>query len=206
MPEPPLVRRASADDRAPVLKTVAAAFASDPGWDFILAAEYERLVEHFVGALFDVRIRTDHVWVTSDLASVAMWDAPDKSGFDRDYAERIWEGYRAIAGRLATQRLSSYNEAVAAVAPSEPHWYLGVLATIPVRQRRGLATAVLTPVLDEADRCETSCCLETSTEQNRRFYERRGFTRATDVQLPFGPPTWWLERPARSTLPSVTSE
>jgi hypothetical protein len=52
-----------------------------------------------------------------------------------------------------------------------------------------------TPVLGEADRHGIACCLETSTEANRRFYERRGFIEQTEVLIPAGPPTWWLRRP-----------
>jgi len=93
-------------------------------------------------------------------------------------------------------RLVAYKTALAAVCPADPYWYLGVLATHPTRQGEGLATAVLTPVLGEADRDGLACCLETSTETNRRFYERRGFIEPTAVELPAGPPTWWLHRPA----------
>jgi GNAT superfamily N-acetyltransferase len=80
-------------------------------------------------------------------------------------------------------------------ASADPHWYLGVLATHPARQGEGLASAVLAPVLDEADRTGIACCLETSKDANRRFYSRRGFTQATDVLLPDGPRTWWMRRP-----------
>jgi GNAT superfamily N-acetyltransferase len=104
----------------------------------------------------------------------------------------------AIAGEDAFARLAIYNQAVAAVSPAGPHWYLGVLATHPQRQRQGLATTLLTPILNEADRLGLACCLETSTTDNRRFYERRGFTKATDIPLPSGPPTWWLCRPPMS--------
>jgi GNAT superfamily N-acetyltransferase len=69
-----------------------------------------------------------------------------------------------------------------------------VLATDPARQGEGLATAVLTPVFDEADRLGIACCLETSTEENRRFYERRGFEQAAEIILRGGPDTWWLRR------------
>jgi GNAT superfamily N-acetyltransferase len=80
--------------------------------------------------------------------------------------------------------------------------YLGVLATHPARQGEGLATAVLTPILDEADRLGIACCLETSTMKNRRFYERRGFTHATEIILPGGPPTWWLRRAPTQMAPT----
>lgn len=192
-----VIRQALPDDRPGVVATVVAAFAQDPGWAFIFGAEYKRLAADFAGALFDVRVVRQNVWVTDDLAAVAMWDPPrmgeDSAGAE-EYAEGVWTRYRAIAGEQAWGRLARYNDAVSGAAPAEPHWYLGVLATHPARRREGLASAVIAPVLGEADRVGVACCLETSTVGNRRFYERRGFTQATDVNLPGGPDTWWLRR------------
>ena len=196
----PVIRRAVPAERARVVATVAAAFAEDPGWAFILGEEYERLVRHFVAAVFDMRVASHNVWVTDDLAAVAMWDSPGKRDATPAYAQRVWSRYRVIAGEAAFERLAIYNQALAAVSPPEPHWYLGVLATHPQGQRQGLASAVLTPILSEADRLGLACCLETSTADNRRFYEGRGFTQATDVVVPGGPPTWWLRRPATHAL------
>jgi GNAT superfamily N-acetyltransferase len=193
------IRRASPGERSVVAATVAAAFADDPAWAFILDEDYGRLAVHFAAALFDVRAGWQNVWVTDDLAAVAMWDPPGKSDGARAYRETIWARYRAIAGEDALRRLASYNDAVAAASPPEPYWYLGVLATHPERQREGLATAVLAPVLAEADRLGIPCCLETSTAANRRFYEHRGFTQATAIALPGGPPTWWLRRAPAAT-------
>lgn len=191
----PVIRRALPGEREGVVATVAAAFAEDPGWAFILGEEYERLVTHFASVVFDVRVASHDVWVTDDLAATAMWDPPRKRETAPGQADSVWTRYRAVAGEDAFERLASYNEAVAAVSPAEPHWYLGVLATHPQRQHQGLATAVLTPILDDADRLGLPCCLETSTVDNRRFYERRGFTQAEEIVLPGGPSTWWLRRP-----------
>lgn len=190
----PTVRRAAPEDRSAVAATVAAAFAEDPGWAFIFGDDYERLAAHFAAALFDVRVRSHNVWVADDVAAVAMWDAPDQDHGAAGYAASIWARYRAMAGDDANRRLAGYNDALAAVAPAERHWYLGVLATQPHRQRRGLATAVMAPVLEQADRVGIACCLETSTADNRRFYERRGFAPTAAIDLPGGPPTWWLRR------------
>ena len=140
------------------------------------------------------RVASQNVWVTDDLAAVAMWDSPGKRDAAPAYTRSVWTRYRAIAGEDACERLAGYNEAVGAVSAAEHCWYLGVLATQPQRQREGLATAVLMPILEQADRNGIACCLETSTADNRRFYERRGFTQATEIVLPGGPPTWWLRR------------
>jgi GNAT superfamily N-acetyltransferase len=193
-PQAPAIRRASPQDRSAVTATVAAAFAEDPAWAFIFGEQYQRLVHSFVAVLFDLRVRSHNVWVSDELAAVAMWDAPIESERPSGHARGLWAGYRAIAGDEAFERLTVYNEAVAAHSPAEPHWYLGILATHPERRREGLATAVLAPVLDEADKAGVACCLETSTTENRRFYERRGFAVTADIVLPGGPPTWYLYR------------
>ena len=190
----PVIKRALPDERAGVVATVVAAFAEDPGWAFILGEEYERLAPHFVAAMFDMRVTCRNVWVTDDLAAVAMWDSPGQSDAAPGRAQSALAHYRAIAGEEASERLALYHEAVAAVSPAKPYWYLGVLATHPQRQRQGLASAVLAPILNEADRLGVACCLETSTADNRRFYERRGFEQATEIGLRDGPATWWLRR------------
>jgi GNAT superfamily N-acetyltransferase len=189
-----VVRQAQPSERSKVAETVAAAFADDPAWAFMLGEDYARLAVYFAAALFDVRIGTDTVWVSDDLAAVAMWDPPADGDRPAERVQSIWARYRALAGEDVMGRLSSYNAAVAAAAPPEAYWYLGTLATHPRRRREGLASAVLEPIVAEADRLGLACCLETSTEANRRFYERRGFTEATPIALSGGPPTWWLRR------------
>jgi GNAT superfamily N-acetyltransferase len=202
MPTPPMIRHAHPRDRPGVLATVVAAFVEDPGWAFILGEEYERLAPEFVGALFDLRAPGGNVWVSDDLATVAMWESPIGDGGDDDDGQwtrtkKAWARYVSLAGEEAHERLVAYKTALAAVCPADPYWYLGVLATHPERQREGLATAVMSPILDQADRLGIACCLETSTLVNRHFYEQRGFTRATEIILPGGPDTWWLHRPPK---------
>ena len=53
---------------------VAAAFAHDPAWAFLLGADYDRLAPAFACALFDTRVASGSVWVSTDLAAVAMWE------------------------------------------------------------------------------------------------------------------------------------
>jgi GNAT superfamily N-acetyltransferase len=195
MTSPPLIRRASPVERHEVIATVTAAFAEDPAWRFILNEEYGRLAPVFAGALFDLRVAGGNVWVSDDVATVAMWDSPGGNTAPLQRAEEVWARYRTATSEQAYERLLAYRDALAASSPADPYWYLGVLATHPARQREGLASAVIKPVLRIAEEGGIACCLETSTEANRRFYERRGFITSSAVQLPGGPPTWWLRRP-----------
>lgn len=190
------IRLARTDDRAAVVHTVLRAFDRDPAWLFMLGADYGRLAPLMAGALFDQRVGEGTVWVCDDGAAVAMWDAPGRHGSDDEERAAAWREFRDAAGPSGTESLGRYDAALFAVAPVEPHWYLGVLATDPDRWGSGLATSVIQAGLARADEDGLACCLETSTPSNRDFYRRRGFTQATPVPIDDGPPTWWMTRPA----------
>ena len=81
-------------------------------------------------------------------------------------------------GRLILPR-SCVAEVVAHSTPVEmpgaPNWYLGTVGTHPDHRRRGLAAAVVEPVLTRCDADGTVAFLETSSDDNVRGYRRLGF-------------------------------
>ncbi|MFI7586561.1 GNAT family N-acetyltransferase [Spongisporangium articulatum] len=190
----PVTRLATLDDVDAVVTTVAAAFAADPAWSFMLGPENLAARRSFARALLLPRIHRGTAWLVDDGAAVALWDrlsgvAPD-DGHDTD-----WTAFAAEVGDLAWARIEAYEHAIESVAPSPPYWYLGVLATHPDLHGQGLATAVMQPGFEAAAADGWDCWLETSTEPNKAFYERRGFRESRAVVVPGGPPTWWLRRP-----------
>jgi GNAT superfamily N-acetyltransferase len=178
------------------VSTVVAAFSADPAWSYLLGPDYPLLAPMFAGALFDQRVDGGTVWLLPDAASVAMWDPP--GGPDPARRASSWARFHEAADPGAKARLAAYDAAVDAVRPTTDFWYLGVLATRPDSAGRGGATRVLAPGLARADADGLDSCLETSTTTNRAFYSHRGFTDAVDVQVPGGPPTWWLRRPSHT--------
>jgi GNAT superfamily N-acetyltransferase len=192
-----VVRRATPQDRDAVIATVVAAFAHDPAWDFITGGEVERLSPHFAGALFDGRAADGTVWVTDDCRGVAMWDDRTRPHPDPARRDAAWAAYREVAGEESWATLERYDGALHAHEPPEPFWYLGVLATHPQAQGRGLATAVMSATFAIADAARVDCWLETSVPANTDFYERRGFVERIEVEIDGGPTTWWMRRPPR---------
>ena len=191
-----VVRPATLADVDEVCATVAAAFADDPAWSFIIGSDNPATRHAFASRLLIPRIHRTTAWVTEDCTAVAMWDRRSTSGPLDDDEDEWWSAFRIDVGAAISSRLDEYDRALGALNPREPYWYLGVLATHPDHQGQGLATAVLRPGLAAADADGWDCWLETSTPANKSFYAGRGFTDAVAVDIPAGPPTWWLRRPA----------
>ncbi|MDQ1250827.1 MAG: hypothetical protein QG597_5207 [Actinomycetota bacterium] len=195
-PAHPAVRLATPADVDAVARMVAEAFATDPAWSFIIGRDNPSAMSAFARTLLVARISRRTAWVTDDCGAVAMWDRKSLDvAVDDDHAAR-WAAFRAEVGEDIWSRLEAYDAAVTAVAPPQPYWYLGVLATHPDLHGRGLATAVLRPGLEAADAAGWDCWLETSTPGNKAFYAGRGFTDAVPFDIPGGAPSWWLRRPA----------
>lgn len=189
-----VVRRAVREDEDAVIAVVVEAFAQDPAWQFIVGGEHERVSPLFARALFRSRVDNGTVWVTDDVTAVAMWELRAEGAPVHEQSADIWDDYRAGAGEELWTRLHEWEHALDASRPSPPFWYLGVLATHRDHLRRGLASAVMAPVFELADRDHLDCWLENASVANLTFYDRRGFSHRLPVEVPGGPQTWWLRR------------
>ena len=195
------LRTAIGEDVDALSATVAAAFASEAGWGYMLGRSNVDGMRAFARALLIPKIRRGTVWVTDDCLSLSMWDrrSTDRPS-DHDH-ESLWAGCRAAIGEDAWQRIATYDAAVDAAAPARPFWYLEVLATHPDAQGQGRATDLLRPGFEIADANTWDCWLETSEPANKAYYEARCFTESREFKVPGGPTTWWMRRRPGSGLP-----
>ena len=81
--------------------------------------------------------------------------------------------------------------------PRTPHWYLAVLGTDPIHQGKGIASALLAPILERCDREGIGAYLESSKESNIAFYRRHRFEVTGEIALPGGPKVWPMWRDPR---------
>jgi GNAT superfamily N-acetyltransferase len=80
-----------------------------------------------------------------------------------------------------------------------PHWYLNILGVQPSRQRMGIGSQLMQPVLQRADESGLACYLETMKACNIAFYGQRGFEVVVEGSLENGSPYWTMRRHARRT-------
>ncbi len=187
----PGVRIATADDLDAAAETLALAQVDYAWamWAFPYRDRLDRMRRSFALDL-QLGMAWGTVWVTDDVASVAIWTPPIRPPHDPGSAGLIADVQAAQESLIDVERMTASHLQTQPYHPHEPCWYLGTVGTRPGRRGAGLASALLRPVLDECDRTSTLACLETSNDDNVRLYQRLGFAEvvrlhtADDTRLP----------------------
>lgn len=187
------VRKASGDDARPLALALARAFADDPVMRWLLPADagrVRRLRQLFAAQLRHHYLPVDEVYTTREVDGGALWSPPERwrtprASLLRALPRVLWtlRGHTTAAERAV--------RAIERVHPAEPHWYLAVVGVEPARQRVGIGSALLAPMVERCDRDFLPAYLESSREDNLAFYHRLGFEVTGRIDLPGGGPLVW---------------
>lgn len=190
------VRRATPADVPRLADAMARAFEHDPLMSWYVpdqATRLERLRRFYAVSTRRMIARgLREVYTTEDVAGEATWAAPGTCRLSPLAMLPALPGMVRAIGFGGLRRSARAYAALQARHPSEPHWYLEGLSTDPDRQGRGVAIALMAPVLERCDRGGVAAWLETQNPANVPFYERRGFEVAGKLDLPGGGPHMWL--------------
>lgn len=188
------VRPAGPEDRDLVARIAAEGFYADPVMGWVFRDPDRRLAQlvNVMGGLFDDMVPDRGTVHVVEGACTALWRRPD---FDqlRPASARLHDAEPPpeVVPDLFTdeevERLITLGGVMAEGHPHERHWYLNVVSTLPSHQSQGLGTAVLAPVLDDADDNGWPCYLESSNPRNVSLYLRHGFVETGELPLPDGP-------------------
>ena len=186
------IRRAGIDDRELVGATIAAGFFDDPTtkWLYPDPRRRQEVLPPVFALYSGAYLPHGETYVTADGAGVAMWLPPGAQLLESDQAEAFGPAVLEVAAEGA-DRLALLEETFAEHHPAEPAWYLQFLATVPVRQGRGIGSAFLRRMLQRADRDGQPAYHEATTPRNRALYERHGYVTIGEFTLPDDGPTLW---------------
>ncbi len=165
------------------------AFEEDPLITWMLPPDdFERRATLLFDCMIRASLINESIYTTDDGVCTAVWAPPPEAWpFSEKQIGMMAEPFAEAAGERVDLALGVFIE-MAEVHPSEPHWYLQCLGTHPDWQRRGVASAVLAPVLDDCDTDGLPSYLETQLESNVPFYRRHGFEVIGTKQLSNGGP------------------
>ncbi len=187
-----MIRKLTDADVEAVAAASARAFYDDPLQVWALPDASTRLAK--LEAMFTLQTRAASLPMgasyTDDSCSVGCFWAPPGAWQPTPQMLADLVELRDILAEGVT-RFGIAMHAMHAVHPEEPHWYLQGLGTDPPRQRQGLASAALEPILNRCDAEGTPAYLESTKERNVAFYERHGWRVIETIDLTGGGPRLW---------------
>jgi GNAT superfamily N-acetyltransferase len=177
------------------------AFDDDPVSNYMFAGRRRR---HFgLHSFFTSELRHNymphrHVYVTEDLSGAALWGPPDRV---RHPVLELLQLLPTAPFLLSPHTIGALKLlfTVEGLHPTEPHWYLFTLGTEPVKQGRGVGSALLRAMLTHIDEAGEPAYLESSKERNVPLYARFGFEVIGQIPSKSGsPPIWRMWREPRT--------
>ena len=194
-------RRASENDTAVLSRLFAAAFTTDPVFDWIArpGPRRARALEQFFFWLLRVRaIPFGEVWMSADASVCAAWLPPSAPASPGGFLDqmRLMPMFVRLCGFPRLGRGSAMGDAMEKHHPHEKHYYLAFIAVAPRLQGLGLGGAMLEATIKRADEDAMPAYLENSNPKNTKLYERAGFVAGKNIAPPGAPPliAMWREK------------
>jgi ribosomal protein S18 acetylase RimI-like enzyme len=191
-----------AADEDAVMAVLMLAFATDPPMRYIFArpADYAAGFRRFANVTGGPSLAAGAAYLADDGAAAALWLPPGIHA-DIDAIVPIVQAF-APPERLTVltrvgEALARVGEELRAVHAGAPHWYLSMIGVDPVRQGRGLGSALLEAGLARCDAEGAMAYLESSNPKNVPLYERYGFEVLGVIEPEDFPPLTPMLRPAR---------
>ena len=132
----------------------------------------------------------------SGIGAAALWDPPGRwHHSSREQVAMLPAVIRAFRGHLGAGR--ALTEAMQAVHPEEPHWYLAIIGSDPTVRGSGCGHALMRSRLDRCDAEHAPAYLESSNPDNIAYYNRFGFEVTGEIVMPDGPTLWPMWRQPR---------
>jgi GNAT superfamily N-acetyltransferase len=187
-----VLRSATSADVKKLAAVLARAFYDDPPLVWLLpnpATRLGHLTRMFVTITGVESLRYGGVDVAcggAEIVGGAVWLPPGhrEPGF-REKAQAGLSHARTLAATRG--RAAWYGRALDGGRPKQPHWYLKAIGVDPAWQGHGVAGLLLRARLERCDQDREPAYLEVSPN-GVALYERFGFQRAGDLDMPAGAP------------------
>ncbi len=175
------VRLATVGDVADLASLLARAFADDPYFGYLVASganRTKRMQAGWTAILRYASARLTATYTTHDRAGAAIWQPPHFAAPSRVEGLRL---ALATARMRGWRRTRAISDAVREIDSRrrfhvpDPHYYLEALGVDVGRQRKGIGSALVRPVLDRCDANGLAASLETANPRSLPLYERIGF-------------------------------
>jgi GNAT superfamily N-acetyltransferase len=164
-------------DKTRVIEILSKSFQNDPQINYILGSNvnHNKKMKRLMAYSFEFGLANGKVEISEDKNSVAIW----KSSNSKKMTINLF--YESILfffafGWSGIKRISAMEKKIAAFYPDKTIFnYLWILGTNPNEQGKGYGTAILSKAINNFEQNKVPIYLETSTDSNLYYYQRKRF-------------------------------
>ena len=171
------MRTATVDDIDAAVATFTTAFFDDPLWGPAFP-DVDRRAEQaaaFWRVFVTSGLRYDWTLVTDQVEAAALWIPPGGEELTPDEAAGLDALLTGITGREVADGILELFDQFEESRPSEPHFYLSLLATHSDHRGAGLGMGLLRESLTRIDALGQAAYLESCNPANDERYQAAGF-------------------------------
>ena len=192
-------RIATSDDIDAVVATLTTAFFDDPVWGPAFPDVDHRASQ--AAALWRLLVTSAmrYPWtlVTENVESAAIWLPPDGVELTDQEADELEDFLIDTTNRTVANGIVAILEQLASARPSEPHFFLSLLATHDQHRGGGLGMGLLRENLARTDALGAATYLESTNPANNKRYTSVGFTARDEITTASGHIVTTMWRAAR---------
>jgi GNAT superfamily N-acetyltransferase len=164
-------------DKTRIIEILCQSFQNDPQINYILGSNgnKNKKLLRLMAYSFEFGLANGKVEISEDKNSVAIW----KSSNSKKMTINLF--YESILffftfGWSGIKRISAMEKKIAAFYPDKTIFnYLWILGTNPNEQGKGYGTAILSKAINNFEQNKVPIYLETSTDSNLKYYQRKRF-------------------------------
>jgi GNAT superfamily N-acetyltransferase len=198
-PDSPVqVRVAVPEDLDRVVATMTSAFLEDPVWGPAFPDQVARTEQAATFWRLFVASAQRYPWVlvTDRVEAAALWIPPGGEDLTAAESDGFEQFLLTIVDRPAANGILAVSEQFERHRPSEPHFYLSLLATHAEHRGAGLGMALLRENLARIDALGAPAYLESSNPVNDQRYRDVGFVDRDTFTIASGHVVTTMWRPA----------
>lgn len=197
--QPSSSRPATLADVEVIVATMTTAFFHDPLWGPAFPDVERRAAQAtaFWRLLVTSSLRYPWTFVSPHVESAAVWLPPGGIELTDDEQSGLEAFLVDLTGRSTAKGILQIFDLIEQARPSEPHFYLSLLATHTDHWGAGHGMRLLSETLDRIDVLGVPAYLESSNPANNGRYQRVGFTARSQITVPSGHVVTTMWRPAQ---------
>jgi GNAT superfamily N-acetyltransferase len=198
--EPTITTRvATLTDLDGIVDTITSGFLNDPLWAPQFPDQDARAAESAKFWRLSAASALRYPWtmITDGATATAVWIPPEGTELTDDEAYGLDAFLVELVGRARADSILAIYDQFDGARPTEPHFYLSLLATHADHRGRGIGMALLRDSLASIDALGAPAYLESSNPANNKRYEGVGFRRVGEFVTSAGQVVTTMWRDAR---------